>query len=250
LRAWMLGSSVLARVGRRVSQRWKPHEAGNLMPIFREQPELLAPFHRGERRALERVYRFYVRGLDAYLRALARAAACPELVQPSAVADLLQDTFVRAFAPAARESIDVERPFGPYVRAIARNLFIDQLRARGREAQDLAQSLPELLTTPPESHGTADPRVSAVLQAYIGSLPDPLKGVYEQRFVFAHSQEDACAALGVSRRQLRTAEEHLKAGLRRALVHAGIMRTDLDSRPSVAKPVLREPSLGKPHAAR
>ena len=197
------------------------------MAIFRDQPELLEAFRRGERWALERIYRAHVRGLDSYLRTLARAASSPELAQPSAIADALQEVFVRAFSPTARQSFESDRPFGPYLRAIARNLFVDLLRARGREAHELEELLPESATAEPDGDGVADPRVSAVLFAYIGALPDPLRGVYEQRFVLGHSQEDARTALGVTRRQLRTAEERLKRGLRRALVRAGIPPTEL-----------------------
>ncbi|HEY3494491.1 MAG TPA: sigma-70 family RNA polymerase sigma factor [Polyangiaceae bacterium] len=191
------------------------------------------PFRRGDRWALERVYRAYARGVDSYLNTLARAADFKEL----AVSDAIQEVFLRAFSPSARESFEAERPFGPYLRAIARNLFIDALRARDREIHEVAPLLPD--AEAPQSDGGAvpDPRVSAVLAAYIGSLPEPIKNVYQQRFVLGHSQETARSALGISRRQLRTAEEKLKGGLRKALMQARILRTDLtqrDPRPTKA----------------
>lgn len=46
---------------------------------------------------------------------------------------LVQNTFVRAFSPSARAAYDGLRPFGSYLVTIARNLLIDEARARNRE---------------------------------------------------------------------------------------------------------------------
>lgn len=195
------------------------------MSLFREQPHLLGPFREGQRWAFERVYRAYVRKLDAYLRSLARRTQVSELEQPSAVADSLQEIFVRAFAPAARAAYDGERLYGPYLRKIAKNYFVDQLRARGRTLELSDESLCD---QPAETEEAAvDPRVNAVLTAYLAVLPDALRGVYEQRFVLGNSQECACNALGITRRRLRTDEMRLKSGLRKALASGGILRVDL-----------------------
>jgi RNA polymerase sigma-70 factor (ECF subfamily) len=218
------------------------------MAIFQEQPELLEAFRRGERHVLERVYRAHVRDLDSYLRTLARAAIFPELAQSSAIADALQEVFIRAFSPAARLNFQGDRPFGPYLRAIARNFFIDLLRSRGREVHDAEAQLPE--SAAPDTESALDPRVAELLVSYVGALPEPLKGVYEQRFVLGRSQEEACSALGVTRRRLRTAESHLKAGLRRALVQAGVPRGDWESERVASKPRLNAAALGRVHVAR
>jgi RNA polymerase sigma factor (sigma-70 family) len=201
-----------------------------VMSIFQEQPDLLGAFRQGERWALERVYRAHVRMLDGYLRTLARAGKARDLSQPSAIADSLQEVFIRAFAPGARNAYDSTRPYAPYLRKIAKNLFIDQLRARGSRLEELVETLPDTSeAAPAEGEASADPLVSSVLSAYLAALPPPLLGVYEQRFVLGNSQETACSALGVTRRRLRTDEERLKSGLRRALVSHGILRGDLSA---------------------
>jgi RNA polymerase sigma factor (sigma-70 family) len=195
--------------------------------IFDGNPQLLEAFRRGERWALERVYRAYVRRLDGYLHALARAAHAPELAEPSVIADSLQEIFVRALAPNARAAFDGERPYGPYLRRIARNFFVDRLRARGLALEVPFDVLPDASDGgPPEYDGPADPRVRAVLSAYLASLPPPLAAIYEQRFVLGNSQESSCAALRITRRRLRTDEARLLSGLRRALLENGIMRAD------------------------
>jgi RNA polymerase sigma factor (sigma-70 family) len=197
------------------------------MPIFQGEPALLDAFRRGERWALERVYRSHVRTVDRYLGALAHAAHTPELIQPDSIADLLQEVFVRAFSRGARAAYDSERPYGPYLRRIAKNLLIDQLRARGRSVEESFELLPDSDSIPSDYGEHADPHVNAVLASYLAGLPSELREVYEQRFILGNSQETACAALGVTRRRLRTNEARLLSGLRRALFHNGIMRGDV-----------------------
>ena len=159
------------------------------MSVFQRQPQLLEAFRQGERWALERVYRTYVRMLDRYLHALARAGHAAELDDPGAIADLLQEVFVRALSPGARLAYDGSRPYGPYVRKIARNLFVDQLRARCRVAEEsLDAVLKDVANLPSECEELADPRVSVVLTTYVAALAPPLRGVYEQRFVLGNSQ--------------------------------------------------------------
>ncbi len=206
------------------------------MPIFQGQPHLLEAFRGGERWALERVYREHVRMLDGYLRTLARAGKANELSQPSAIADSLQEVFIRAFSAGARSAYDGTRPYAPYLRKIAKNLFIDQLRAQGRALEQLVETLPDATEAAAlEGEPAADPRVATVLSSYLAALPPPLLGVYEQRFVLGHSQETACSALGITRRRLRTDEERLKTGLRRALMNHGILRSDLSAGAGLAK---------------
>lgn len=198
------------------------------MSIFQGQPHLLDAFRRGERWALDRVYREHARMLDRYLRSLAHAARAREVVHNGVIADSLQETFIRAFSPGARSTYDGSRRFAPYLRRIAKNLFIDQLRARGRALAPYLDTIPdESATSPIERSAFADPLVTEILSSYLGTLPPPLSNVYEQRFVLGHSQEKACLALGISRRSLRTGEERLKCGLRRALANHGILRGDL-----------------------
>jgi RNA polymerase sigma-70 factor (ECF subfamily) len=200
------------------------------MPLFRDHPELLAPFREGQPSAVERVYRVYVRAVDKYIRAMARSRNIPELGQASAVSDLIQDAFIRAFSASARSSYDGLREYGPYLMMITRNCFVDAARARGREVlktpQELASEMDDVI---PSSRRSADPALMAVLHTYLDGLSHELKGVYEQRFVIGSSQDDASAALGISRRAVRTGEERLRAGLRRALQSAGIALREFSS---------------------
>ncbi|HKO50537.1 MAG TPA: sigma-70 family RNA polymerase sigma factor [Polyangiaceae bacterium] len=198
------------------------------MPMLRNTPQLLFDFRAGMPAALETVYRHYVRAVDSYLRALARSAGSPELSQPSAVADMLQEVFIRAFSPNARQAYDGLRDFGPYLNTIARNCFIDALR-RGKKERSLGlhDSAVALEDLPISTQDQYEPVIIAVLDSYLSELPAPLRGVYEQRFELGVSQQAACGKLGISRRSLRTAEERLRNGLRRALLLAGVWQREM-----------------------
>lgn len=204
------------------------------MSFFEANPELLVPFREGKREVLELVYRAHVRSVERFLHALARRYGVQECVRHGALADLLQETFIRALSPVARVSFDGARDFGSYVKAIARNCLIDSLRAAGREMfETIDESLVEEAAEPA---CYIEPDVRAVLVEYLGGLPEQLSGVYVQRFVLGNSQDDACKALGLTRRQLRTQEDRLRLGLRRALQRVGVLRGDIRSTPMKFRP--------------
>jgi DNA-directed RNA polymerase specialized sigma24 family protein len=198
------------------------------MSPFLASPGLLAAFRAGEREALDTVYRTYLGAVAHFLRALARDSGDPELAQSSVVADLLQDVFVRAFSDTGRRGYDGIREYGPYLKAIARNRFIDARRMRGRE----------VLTSPDdpcltgeyecgEVPGCCEPRARRVLAVYLRSLEPRVRCVYEHRFAWGFSQKQVSEAIGISRRAIRTIEGELRRGLRKALIRAGISLREL-----------------------
>ena len=181
---------------------------------------------------LEHVYRTYQRSVERNLRASARAHGAVELAQASAVADLSQEVFVRAFSEAARTGYDGQRPFGPYLGSIMRNCLMDALRARGREVlrepSELRLELELELEAAYEQREDVgqDPKVASLLSNYIASLAPALASIYWQRFVLGQSQEQTSVALGLSRGGVRNAEKKLRGGLRRLLVGAGVFLPD------------------------
>ena len=196
------------------------------MPLLRNDPQLLRAFRAGERAALAAVYRHYVRSVDVYLRALSHRSGTPELRQASAIQDILQDVFMRVFADGARQAYDERRDFAPYLRAVARNSFVDTLRKRQGEKALSAEDLALCALEP--SYPTADyeRQVLATLEIYLDDISPDLRAVYEQRFVLGRSQQAACDTLGVTRRSLRTLEDRLRRGLRRSLLLAGLLYID------------------------
>jgi RNA polymerase sigma-70 factor (ECF subfamily) len=182
-------------------------------------PEFVARFRRGDPEALEIAYCAYAPVADHVLAngfATTRARVVISGVRdPQTRADLLQDVFLKAFAPAARRSYDPARPYRPYLLTITRNVLCDWHR-RQRRQQDLALRLVDW--GPFETESNVEPsRAIAVAASYVTELQPQLRAVHDARFVLGKSQRAAAQLLGISHRTLRTFEHHLKEGLRRAV---------------------------------
>jgi RNA polymerase sigma factor (sigma-70 family) len=195
------------------------HDADTL---FVDDPSLLAGFRGGCPQALARLYRYYAPAMSLYLRSLAYRSAAPELGQDSALADLVQEVFVRAFAPAARARYTPAAGLRAYLYTVARHCLVDLLRKRRHEIlMENAGALNDVAgraVDPWHDSGTA--RRAGIVSSYLAVLPVPLKQLYELRFVLGLSQEQASRALCLSRRRVRTLEGHLYRGLRRVLHHS------------------------------
>jgi RNA polymerase sigma factor (sigma-70 family) len=205
--------------------------------LFHQYPELLQPFRQGITEALERVYRAYARPVERFVRALTAAAAGAgvEAAQPSAVADLVQEVFIRAFSAQARHAYDGVRDYAPYLTTIARRCVVDAMRATRRETPVDPHLITIEIDDAPEPGVGPDPRVLAVLDEYVRGLPAELRDLYEQRFAHDRSQEEISAALGISRKRVRTGEQRLRKGLRTALRRAGVSLDDVHPREEPAR---------------
>jgi RNA polymerase sigma factor (sigma-70 family) len=143
--------------------------------------------------------------------------------------DALHETFRRAFEPGARERYDGLRPYGPYLRTIARNVVLRGFRARevqfpevredGEAAPASIEILDEGSQTPEQHVGRA--QVRAVVQRFLQTLPAPDRRLLEVRFVEGKSQRDAAEELGLGRQQLRGRETKLREQMLRFLRQQG-----------------------------
>ncbi len=212
------------------------------MTLLPHDRALLQAFRRGDRRALERTYRHYEPNVERYLRTFAFRLGAHELCQYGVLADLRQDVFVKAFQESSRQSYDGLRPFGPYLRRIAKNRFLDALRARRKETP-LSRELPSPCEAPDEFGlpRAQDPRMLHVCRAYVAKLPRGLRAVYEQRFVLGRSQLEAARNLELTRAQLRTREGRLHQGLRKALAPWRLREPPPPARRVRCPPALRAP---------
>src|SRR5687768_16659989 len=141
------------------------------MTLFRESPELLAAFRRGERATLATVYRAYSVPVERYLKVLTRRSLYVTCVADTA--DLHQDTFERAFSAGARKAYDASREFRPYLLSIARNCFVNAVRFGRREILNSDPDLVEGLEDAPQQDSFRDPHVKELLEAYLRGLPGP-----------------------------------------------------------------------------
>jgi RNA polymerase sigma-70 factor (ECF subfamily) len=191
--------------------------------LFVDRPELLRAFRAGEREALATVYWAYVDAVALVVRHGARLSAGASAVGAPREdwGDLVQETFSRAFGERARLAYDGLRPYRHYLLTICRNLLADWARKRGRE-------LPSALDadTLEEAAGSAEladelpPHELAIVEKYVAALDPRLAGVYQQRYIHGATQEEAARTLGLTRQRLRTLEDKLRGGLRRALEKA------------------------------
>ena len=173
---------------------------------LRTDAGLLQRFRDGDKAALEEVYRAYV---DVVARAVAgtlrrcvggdRARVWRQVAVD--LPDLVQEVFVRAFAPVTRRRFDGIREYGPYVAQIARNVVVDHLRARRLKVTHEPIILLEnfsMLTNPHQgAEDIADLQTMALVGDYVASLPADLRQIHEALYVRGLSQREAAAALGM-----------------------------------------------------
>jgi RNA polymerase sigma factor (sigma-70 family) len=192
---------------------------------------LLRGFREGRTDALSEVYRRHADDVTKQLRygfafqaggRHHRFVGCRSAFE---LHDALHETFRRAFEPGARERYDGLRPYGPYLRAIARNVVLRGFRARevqfpevredGEATPVAIEIVDEGSPTPEQQVGRAQVRV--VVQRFLDTLPAPDRRLLEVRFVEGKSQRDAAEVLGLGRQQIRSREAKLREQLLRWL---------------------------------
>jgi RNA polymerase sigma factor (sigma-70 family) len=182
--------------------------------------ELLEGFRIGDPTALREVYCANVYSVTfSVTGALKRYAV---VGFPWVLSDLVQEVFARAFGPEARARTDATRPYGSYLRAIARHLVIDQLRHYSKVALVDNDRLVTLVEERAFSAcgSVSSQRDTALLKAvdeYLHSLPYDLERVYRALYVEGLSQRETAAKLGVGRQTVRSKAAQLLEGLRRSL---------------------------------
>src|SRR5262249_26803089 len=199
--------------------------------VFAE-PDLLERFKSGEEEALRTVYSrcvdYATRIADAVLRACASGSARGSGGLGTALADVVQEGFVKGVAPEARRRCDASRPFEPYLAQITRNVAIDHWRQMRRYVpSDLDQLIDRLSLEADADSGNlagannwADPDTVAIVERYLASLDAESRRIHEALYVRGLSQREAATVLGLGRQVIRTHEARLRRGLRRELSRA------------------------------
>jgi RNA polymerase sigma factor (sigma-70 family) len=209
-------SSVLPTNGRRVRM------------VFSES-RLVERFRSGDESALAAVYRACVdevtRIAQLVLRACASSGARSRSEVAAALPDVVQEVFVKAFAPEARHRFDPTRPYEPYLAQIARNVAVDYWRQMRRYVPSDLDHLIERLSLEAETdrvaaHTWTDSETIAVVEHYLASLDEQSRRIHDALYVKGLSQREAAELLGLGRQVVRTKEAKLRRGLRRELSRA------------------------------
>jgi RNA polymerase sigma-70 factor (ECF subfamily) len=208
------------------------------MSLLTEQRELLDSFKRGERRALEEVYRHYVAEVAAFLQrgftfsSGGRTLRFSGYAQPFDLDNALQETFVRAFKESARIGYDGLHPYKSYLFAIARNLVLDEFRNREVAMSHFIDHLDSVGPAEPVGEGEGAAPIAAVSDApsggisaeqeylrrelgrlyaaFVARLDERDRTFFRSRFEEQRTQVDAGARCGLTHMQARTLEKKLR----------------------------------------
>jgi RNA polymerase sigma factor (sigma-70 family) len=204
--------------------------------IFADNRELLDRFRRGDRDALTAVYYRYVDEVATLARRGFTMESSGHVYVRGLDADgereLVQETFLKAFAEKARLAFDGVSAYRPYLLRITKNLMIDRFRAAKHATVDLDDTgvgdIDQLLATNGELAAGTEPEdlhwktLRAATNDYVATLDDESRQLVALRFVDEHSQDETAVRMKCSRRRVRTVEDRVVAGLRKALQSRGL----------------------------
>lgn len=209
--------------------------------------ELLAAFKRGDRDALDTVYRHYAPGVTAFLRKgfTFRSGKghfyFKGMQDPADVKVAVQEVFRRAFEDKARTSYNGINSFTNWVLAIARNMVIN--RFRNREVaissfispsddrshltfmdDEVTEEYSGVLYGRPSTQQDRlfeNAELKELVDTFMGQLTEHDRKLLVYRFAEGKGQEETAKLLGSTRMKVRTAEAKLRNRLRAFLRTSG-----------------------------
>ena len=126
------------------------------------------------------------------------------LSDPDVLEDVVQNVFLSLHR--ARHTYRPERPFGPWLHAVARNAVIDSARVRGRrrdrELSLDAEGVPEPAVEANQAEIERD-ALSPELAGALAALPDSQREAVELIHIEGLSVEEAASQVGVSKGALK-----------------------------------------------
>ena len=187
--------------------------------------EWLDAFRRGDKRALERVFRVYAGVVLIVLRRGARsrdgAHLAPGIDDASLVEDLLHDIFLEAFRAEVRARYDGLRSTRTLSRWISKCRPFDhspksgRMRARTADTpidDDSAQFAIEEAEAPDAILLAREEREQVAL--FKSTLSEDERAFVKARFEEGASQEESARVLSRSRQQIRTTEQKIRERFR------------------------------------
>ncbi len=185
---------------------------------------MLAGFRDGDPAVLAEVYRRHVGDVVRLLRGGFTFSSAGQsrrflgLASPSDLQDAVQETFRRAFEPAARAHFDGIRPYAPYLGMIARNVVLGEIRRQARRfpvetlepSRDLASHDNAQSAEVEDAFGPArwihEAQVRSLVESFLRGLAPLDRELLALRFHQGLSQRDVSDRLGLGRQVVRTRE--------------------------------------------
>jgi RNA polymerase sigma-70 factor (ECF subfamily) len=164
-----------------------------------QQDGHLAQLMRAANRGDAEAYRRVLEALAPKLRALARRGFARYRLGPEEVEDIVQETLLALHLK--RHTWDERQPLLPWVRAIAHNKLIDNLRRRGRQQEVPIDALLPALSL------DAEPAASAGLDAgrMLASLSGRQRDIVHAISIEGHSAAEVGRRLGMTEGAVRVA---------------------------------------------
>ncbi len=223
-----------------------------------KNPKLLEAFKKGDRKAMDEVYRHYAPGVTSFLRKgfSFRSATgnfyFKGIQDPSELKSAVQEVFRRAFEAKARNSYNGAYSFTNWVLAIARNMVINQFRNReiafseyisGSDERSHLTVMDDEVTeeftgllygqpSPSQDTKMETTELKTLIDKFMGDLDEHDRSLLVLRFAEGRGQEETAEAIGSTRMKVRTAESRLRSRLRAYLRHSGY----IDNLPLGKKP--------------
>ena len=205
------------------------------MTLLLENRDLLDRFRAGDRAALATVFDHYSDVVARYLRGGFTFTSGEQRLAFRGVSnrhdlqDLVAETMRKAFEERARQAYDGLREYGTYLRRIARNLVIDQLRRKTHRFESLddpsvhhAEEGTPRLRNPSGLFERKE--LGELLSSYMTGLGEDAQRFIALRYLEQRSQEEVAAAMGVTRRWVRNLERRIRKGLVAHLARSGFLR--------------------------
>lgn len=163
---------------------------------------------------------------------------------PLDLQEILQETFLRAFGQSARTAYDAHRPYGPYIKQIARNVVLDTYRKNslnqrhfvtlGRlthdgESEDEATGRLGLQTHDDPEELTWKTQIRDIVATFVESLPEEDRQIIDEHLAGELSQAQVAEVMGVDRNEIRRRIKLIRERLLRHLKTAGVI-DELDPR--------------------
>jgi RNA polymerase sigma factor (sigma-70 family) len=175
--------------------------------------DLLRRFAHGDREAFEALFRQFEREVYRWILRIVR--------EPDAAEDALVEAFWRAYRGRAR--FDPSRTFGAWMRRIATNCALDQLKAVRRRDW---QQLDVVGQVPPNPEamraGPADPALTDHIRRAFAALPPKLRVVATLALIEELPHTEIADALGVPIGTVKSRLFRATRELRTELTRAGI----------------------------
>lgn len=226
------------------------------MPSVEEDRALLDGYRRGDRDALERIYRAYAPEVARLLRhgftfqSGGRSCRFHGVRSEFDLEDRLQEVFARVFGERVRMTYDGLTPFGAYLRTVARNLVIDDFRRKERVLVEYsveprepdegvgleapgASSEPLLGHVEPSGRPDVDrghAELAELVARFKRDLPERERRVYELRFERELEHDEIASTTGLSPSKIKTSEQRIRTRFFRFMHRHGYFRGYLQER--------------------